>query len=120
LSPDGKHVAYVKWSGAFLSDDSDASVVVDGKRGKKYGGVVGRPVFSPDSKHVAYVAYGDAYTKWFVVVDGVEGKRYDWMYGPGRNTDTESKARVFFDSPDKIHYFAQLGNNVYLVEEVIR
>jgi len=51
-------------------------VVVDGKEGKEYDGIVaGSLKFSPDSKHLAYVAVRGE--KRFVVVDGKEGKEYD-------------------------------------------
>ncbi len=50
FSPDGKRLAYIV-------EDGKQRVVVDGKAGPEYDGIVdGTPIFSPDSRHVAYVA----------------------------------------------------------------
>ena len=46
-------------------------VVLDGDEGTEYDNS-GNPVFSPDSQHVAYRAMGG--DRWFVVVDGFEGR----------------------------------------------
>jgi hypothetical protein len=89
FSPDGRRVAY-------LANRGDKQlVVVDGVEGKEYFWIDvhaedaplfgGLPVFSPDSKRVAYAASdlepgGEPArpgVKCLVVVDGVEGKRYD-------------------------------------------
>ncbi len=65
---------------------------------------------SPDSKRVAYAAGVD--DKWFVVVDGEEGKEYDGFVGGGR---------IIFDSPDSLHHLALKGSSsIYLVEERIK
>ena len=80
--------------------------------GKKYDAILERSLsFSPDSKRVAYIAEDGG--KQFVVVDGMEGKRYDIFF-------PQSGGSVGFDSPDSFHYFALEGNTVYLVEERIR
>jgi hypothetical protein len=64
---------------------------------------------SPDSKHVACIAaVGD---KWFVVVDGEEGKQYDDIPG-GRG--------IVFDSSSTLHYLALVGKGLYLVEEEMK
>ena len=112
FSPDSQHVAYAareadKWF-----------VVVDGKEQKPYDDIEGPrnnfalslsstnpsgPVFGPDSRRVAYGAREGE--KWFVVVDGKEGKSYD---------DIEGNP-VF--SPDGTHlaYQARVGDNYVTV-----
>lgn len=65
---------------------------------------------SPDSKRIAYVALID--NKWFVVLNGKEGRRYDGIVGIGGG-------RLIFDSPESLHYLAQKGRSIYLVEEKI-
>jgi hypothetical protein len=89
---DEKRVAYAARRG------KDWFVVVDGNEGKAFNGVDDKTlVFSPDGKRLAYVAWSgkeegpyavagpwgssEASTlwsdvKWFVVVDGVQGKGY--------------------------------------------
>jgi roadblock/LC7 domain-containing protein len=70
VSPDNKHVAYTAKS------NTEQFVVIDGKEGRRYGGIgKGSLIFSPDSKRVAYGAGID--NKQFIVTNGSEGKRYD-------------------------------------------
>jgi Tol biopolymer transport system component len=53
-------------------------VVVDGVESQEYMGInKAAPVFSPDSKHVAYAAPVEKWSKWTIVLDGVEGKKHD-------------------------------------------
>ena len=66
---------------------------------------------SPDSKRVAYGA--KVGNKWFVVVDGKEGKQYDKVV-------TEGCGRIIFDSSDRFHYFALNGSSIYFVDETIK
>jgi len=96
FGPDSRRLAYF----AFVKPGHRWFVVVDGQEGKKYEissvdeTVAGfELVFSPDSKRIAYsgckrITYsgtvdspeaGDKWfvEKWFVVVDGQEGKQYD-------------------------------------------
>lgn len=113
VSPDGRRIAYsVKVSKWFGLLGTTWSVVVDGKEGKQYDRIgTGTPIFSPDSKRVAYGAQvGD---KWFVVVDGREGQQYDAIV-------TVGGGRILFGSPDSLHYLAQEGAKIYLVEEKLR
>ena len=50
-------------------------VVVDGTEATRHSHLAGLGiVFSPDGKHIAYGAREE---KWFTVVDGIEGDRYD-------------------------------------------
>jgi len=70
FSPDGKRFAYAAWY------DDSMCVVVDGIEQKSYKWVM-NIAFSPDSKRVAYSAgVMREYIEQFVVVDGVEGRRY--------------------------------------------
>jgi roadblock/LC7 domain-containing protein len=80
FSPDGRRVAYM----ATRTGKGPAAVtVVDGKDGKPHDGVVpGTVRFSPDGRRVAYVAEKldvDGAVRRCAVVDGVEGKPYDWV-----------------------------------------
>jgi hypothetical protein len=74
-SPDGENFAYV------ITEDEEngSSVVLNGKKGPVYEAIKFM-LFSPDSKHFAYgVREGD---DEFVVLDGVEGRAYDWILSP--------------------------------------
>jgi len=57
-------------------------VVLDGREGPKYDGIVkGSLHFSPSGEHLAYAATkGD---EWFVVLDGKEGPKYDGIIPNG-------------------------------------
>ena len=121
---------------------------MDGNEGKAYPFIgVDTLLFSPDSQRVGYIASGD--DKWFVVVDGKEGRRYGMVdsltfspdsqrvaYGiqtgegwvvvvdgnEGRTYDDiiTHEGGVVFDAPDKLHYLAVQGNKVILVVETIK
>lgn len=81
LSPDGSRAGYL------VKKSREAYVVLDGKDGKPYSGVMGL-IFSPDSKRVAYTAIsGD---KWLTVIDGQEGAGYDALGTPGFSPDSKS------------------------------
>lgn len=67
VSPDCQKIAY----------KDSTRIVVNDKKGKEYKDV-SEPFFSPDSKRLAYWAQGDTIWKWFVVLDGNEGKQYDY------------------------------------------
>jgi WD40 repeat protein len=89
ISPNKEHFAFV------VKRDNGMCVIVDGKEQKKYDSIWGagadrkgtfgdrtviygydrKPIFSPDSNKIAYVAQEG--TKKFVVVNAIEGKRYD-------------------------------------------
>lgn len=65
VSPDNRRIAYA-------TKDGGKIVVLNGKKGTKYINLGKDLIFSPDGKHLAYGAYDG--NKWFVVVDGLEGK----------------------------------------------
>jgi hypothetical protein len=48
-----------------------------------------------------------------VVVDGIEGNRYDTVV-------TLGGAKIHFDTPDRIHYLAAKGGELFFVEEVLQ
>lgn len=99
FSPDSKHVTYCIQLG------DKTFIVTDGKKNQKqFDGIMnGTPVFSPDSKRIAYASvkdYSPTYNedyyrrvyKWSVVVDEIEGQRFDMIdFAP-------------FFSPDNKHF----------------
>lgn len=103
FSPDSSKVAYI------AEQEGKMFVVVGDKEGKKYDSVGGdpdsleNPVFSPDSSKVAFrtrVSYwykGEVTHKReeFIVVDGKEGKKYDFVGDP-----------VFSPNSQKIAFWA--------------
>jgi len=119
FSPDGKNLAYL------AEENNKQFVVVDGKEESRYDRIgIGREIetlatapggsywiktasqvlaFSPDSKRVAYTA--EKGKKWFVVVDGKEGKQYDAI---------DPNAIVFSPDSKKIG-FAALKEKRWLV-----
>ncbi len=77
FSPDSKHVAYI----ASEPDKTGFSLFLSGRRQGTAHPYATHPVFSPDGKHVAYVAFTakTGAPKRFVVVDGVEQTRHDYI-----------------------------------------
>ena len=49
---------------------------------------------------------------------GQEGKPYDWIV-PTFSLQEERRG-IIFDSADRLHYLAQKGDGIYLVEERIQ
>jgi hypothetical protein len=104
FSPDSKRVAYI----ARLGDKHVA--VVDGIEGKEYENIAPFLAFSPNSRHVVYeAARGGPYWagiegKVWVVIDGNEGKEYDWCSG------------MVFDAPDKLRMLTIRNNEIFRVE----
>jgi WD40 repeat protein len=104
FSPDSKHLAVVTGDG----------IALDGKQIGKPGYEYYEPLtFSRDSSHVVCIARKGG--KESVCVDGVPGQSYDDVIGVLR--DYNSQGAVFFDAPDKFHYFAQRDAKIYRVEE---
>lgn len=108
FSPDGKRVAYV----AGEDEINTRLIVVDNVGGKHYDSVLIQqlPVFSSDSKKIAYIAieydgHGDEYdVSAFVVVDGTERKKFDFIWNP-----------VFSKDGKYITYGARKGNELLWV-----
>ena len=84
FSPDSLHMAYI------ARNDKGKFVVQDGNEGKNYSDI-GTFTFSPDSKRLAYAAIDKDGGKRFVVVNGIEGKRYsvDIYCGPFFSPDSK-------------------------------
>jgi len=100
ISPDGKHIAYIRKS------DKKCFVAYDGKEGKSYSKIIdGSLTFSADSCQLAYIAEDG--NEWFVVIDGKEGFHHDKL--------TSSEQCILrFKSPDTVSYL--IFENKYLYE----
>lgn len=106
FSSDSKKVAFV------AKDITKTFIVLDGKEiaAYDYMDIYNSPVFSPDSKHIAYQICkldesGRSGHLWSsIVVDGVEGKHHQNIYGP-----------VFSPDGNHVSYTVDLGNNQWLV-----
>lgn len=106
FSPDGSRVAY-----SAKSRGEGYMMVLDGKEGKIYD-EVSDPVFSPDSNHVAYIAKDN--DSKFVVLDGMEDKRYGSVFGLSFSVDdrlgyvaqNNSDQLVVVDGQEGPHYLA--------------
>ena len=85
------------------------------KDGKSYQ-EVGSLLFDPDSRHFVFLAQDKK--KAFIVVDGVEGNRYDSILKPPTPKGKASR-NVVFDSAESFHYLAVKGKKILLVEEKI-
>ncbi|MGI8981136.1 MAG: hypothetical protein ACR2FY_18065 [Pirellulaceae bacterium] len=112
FSPDGSRLVYLaKAGGRWLVVDS-------GKEQKPYDAIDDDFYFSADSRHLAtLVADGE---QEMVVVDGLEGNRYDMVL-------TLAGGEVHFDAAatgsgggTAFHYLAARGNELLLVEETIQ
>lgn len=107
FSPDSQHVAYSTHDGGI------EHLIFDGEEIEKYD-TINNITFSPDSNHLLFIAQDDDIWDEYVVVDGIEGKKYDDIL---MHNVSES---IIFDSPNKFHYLAIQGDEVYLVEELIK
>lgn len=106
FGPDGKRLVYI----ADLSEEGPSLLVDGGKEGKQYDAIREQLYFSGEGQRLAIVAHaGD---EQLVVVDGVEGNRYDIVV-------TLGGGKVHFDAEDRFHYLAAKGGDLYLVEETI-
>jgi len=107
FSPDSRNTAFVACSG----NRPGYFLVVDGTEGESYSHIYQQPVFSPDSRKIAYAVQNAG--SEMVVVNGTEGKHYNRIIGGIMGS------ALTFDSPDSLHYLAQSGNDIYLVEQRI-
>jgi hypothetical protein len=95
----------------YLAESGGKWLLVDGgNEGIPYDDIEGTLYFSDDGQRVATIfGVGD---EQLVVVDGVEGSRYDTIV-------TIAGGRLHFPTGDKLHYLATKGDELILVEETI-
>ena len=115
---DWSRLAYVSY-GTDAQGKSVQSLVVDGLKGKDYATVSGTE-FTPDGKHFAYLVTDAENKKSFVVVDGVEGERYDSVMLNSTFMPTIEERIRLFDSSERLHYVAWRDRSLYLVEETLK
>lgn len=116
FSPDSRRVAYVSvkggdWYARGYTVRARRRVYVDGVAGPEYDALfLGPVVFTADGRHVIYIVEGLSVSSKnvsLVVVDGVEGKHFDYVYGLPRITSDGGS----------IEYVAQTGRKLYLVTQ---
>ncbi|TRZ75505.1 MAG: hypothetical protein D4R93_04815 [Deltaproteobacteria bacterium] len=106
LSPDGKHIAYIRKA------DKKCFVAYDGKEGKSYSKIIdGSLTFSPDSGHLAYIAEDG--NEWFVVIDGKEGFHHDKLW-------SLEQCILRFKSSDTVSYLILENKSLYEAREKIQ
>ena len=92
FSPDGRHLAYV------VQDGVHQRVILDGKKGPQFNGILLKPgqfVFSPDSTRLAYVAAKDK--KMLLVDNGNPGKPFEMAAKPAFSPDSRRLAYTVKD-----------------------
>ena len=110
FGPDGRLVYVAKTGGKWL-------VVDTGKEQKAYDTVVDSFYFSTDGSHLATVAFDGE--QEMVVVDGLEGNRYDMILTIGGGEIKFDAASAGSSGGTSFHYLAARGNELLLVEEQI-
>jgi hypothetical protein len=90
FGPDNRTVGYVgitggSWYEQGLTRRAKRRVYVDGQSGIEYDALaVSRPQFTSDGRHSVYAVHHlqeNSRNVSFVVADGAEGKRYDYVFG---------------------------------------
>lgn len=114
FSPDSQRIAYPAMN---LSLFPEYIAVVDGVESQKYDEDWVHPVFSPDSRHVAYWAFKKG--KWFIVVDGTEGKQYQDPAEMFRYISVGRELVMTFVEANVIRYIAYENKKAYMVEETL-
>jgi WD40 repeat protein len=111
FSPNSKHLVYS------ARDKKNWYVVLNGEEIATYK-EVGSFTFSEDSSHLAYFAvYKDGGAT--IVVDGLEGRKYDIIFKkPSKKF--EMSQNVVFDTPSSFHYLAIKDNKIILVKEELK
>jgi Tol biopolymer transport system component len=116
FAPDNRRVAYLgitggSWYERGFTRRAKRRVYVDGVAHPEYNAkAVGGLQFTSDGNHLIYVvarASEASRDVSFVVVDGAEGKRYDYVSGAPR-LDPNGRS---------VNYSAQAGRKVYLVTQ---
>jgi hypothetical protein len=94
----------------YLKNEDSERYIFNSRAGMPYDAIIERSlIFSPDSKHLIY---GVENKGEFIVVDNVDGKRYDSIIF------TYDGGSIVFDSPDRFHYLVRKGTRFYEVEEI--
>src|SRR5262249_22038859 len=107
FSPNSQRLAY-----AVALDAAKQVVVVDGRESKIYPDIkVDMLAFSPDSRWLAYGARVNKH--WTVVLNDQEGKPYENLFILGGG-------KLVFDAPDRLHYLATHGQDIYVVQEQLK
>ena len=115
FSPDSAKLAYVALNS--IEGNANSFVILNGVAGKAYDDIQDL-VFSSDSKTLAYVASKNK--KMFVVVNGKEGKPYEYVLA--KNTSEPNYSELLetgslrFDSNQKLRYLAVRNKQIVLVE----
>ena len=118
FSPDSQKIAYgiIEMTREERTSPPKGFIVLDGVKEEKTYEIVLFPTYSPDSQKIAYVAMknlrfghrsGLAGGDWFVVVNGKEGKIYDWWEG--------ISSPVFSPDSQKIAYVAKKDGKLFIV-----
>ena len=119
FSPDSTKLAYVAHNAIDGKAKAKAKsfVIQNGLAGKAYDGIHDL-VFSSDSKTLAYVARKNK--KMFVVVNGKEGKTYEYVIAKGTYEHNFQKiletGSLRFDSNQKLRYLAVRNKQIVVVE----
>ncbi len=116
FSPDSSELAYVAHNSIYATKER-YFVIQNGVAGKTYDEIHDL-VFSPDSKTLAYVARKNK--KMIVVVNGKEGKSYEYVLAKNTNEPDYSEfletGSLRFDSNQKLRYLAVRNKQILLVE----
>jgi len=118
FSPDNQKTAYgvTEMKAEEREFPTKGFIVIDGQKQEKQHEVVLWPVFSPDSKKLAYIAMenlsfghrsGLTGGDWFVVLNGEEGKVYDWWEG--------IESPVFSPDSRQLAYVARKEEKFFIV-----
>lgn len=115
FSPNSAKLAYVALNS--IEGNANSFVIQNEVAGKAYDEIHDL-VFSPDSKTLAYVAQKNK--KMFVVVNGKEGKSYEYVLAKNTNEPDYSEfletGSLRFDSNQKLRYLAVRNKQIMLVE----
>lgn len=111
FSPDGRLVYVAKAGGKWVLVDA-------GKEQKAYDSIVDNFYFSADGRHLATAAFDGE--QEMVVVDGLEGNRYDMILTIAGGEIRFDPATPATRGGTSFHYLAARENELVLVEETIQ
>jgi beta-lactamase regulating signal transducer with metallopeptidase domain len=117
-SPDSARLAYVARRG------TNSVVILDGRPVQTVNGLIYHLTFSPDSNHILYEVWERGENKApYVSIDGIPGPPYYCLWPAavtrpvGINTPVIPASPLYFDAPDRCHYYV-LKNNLLQRNEV--